>query len=225
MLDFWMEQGAFLGQILLAGLCGIIIGAERQSRMKSAGVRTHFMVAVAASLMMIISKYGFMDVIVVDGVDVDASRVAAGIITGIGILGGGLIFTGKEGLVSGMTTAAGIWVTVGIGMSIGSGMIVLGLAVTVLVRIMQFFLHRNMKICKEVLRGQIVFTANREPEAVQKLVSRLEEMDMEVGRVKRENREDGSVLIICNITLKPGSSRKDFSLQIADMEQVISYEI
>lgn len=143
-MEAWViEQGTYFIQVVLAGLCGIAIGAERQSRMKSAGVRTHFMVAVASAVMMIISKFGFMDVIVIDSVSVDASRVAAGIITGIGILGGGLIFTGKQGLVSGMTTAAGIWVTVGIGMAMGSGMYALGFSVTILILAVQFFVPQE----------------------------------------------------------------------------------
>lgn len=73
------------------------------------------MIALASALMMNISKYGFMDVAGIDGTSCDISRVAAGIITGIGILGGGLIFIGKQGYVSGITTAAGVWVTVGVG--------------------------------------------------------------------------------------------------------------
>lgn len=119
MEEYLMNDGVFLFQLICAGLCGMAVGIERQSRMKSAGVRTHFVVAMASALMMIVSKYGFLDVISINGARVDVSRVAAGIISGIGILGGGLIFIGKQGLVSGMTTAAGIWMTVGIGMAMG----------------------------------------------------------------------------------------------------------
>lgn len=95
-------------RILLACFCGGCIGIERQLRTKGAGTRTHVMIAMASALMMVISKYSFFDVIVYDSVNVDASRVAAGIITGIGIIGGGLIFVGKQGYVSGLTTTAGI---------------------------------------------------------------------------------------------------------------------
>ena len=104
--NFLMEQLPFFVRIILACLCGGIIGLERQLRTKVAGTRTHIMIALASALMMIISKYGFMDVIGIDGTSWDVSRVAAGIITGIGILGGGLIFIGKQGYVSGITTAS-----------------------------------------------------------------------------------------------------------------------
>ena len=90
MEEYLMNDGVFLFQLICAGLCGMAVGIERQSRMKSAGVRTHFVVAMASALMMIVSKYGFLDVIIINGASVDVSRVAAGIISGIGILGGGL---------------------------------------------------------------------------------------------------------------------------------------
>ena len=137
MEEYLMNDGVFLFQLICAGLCGMAVGIERQSRMKSAGVRTHFVVAMASALMMIVSKYGFLDVIIINGASVDVSRVAAGIISGIGILGGGLVLIGKQGLVSGMTTAAGIWMTVGIGMAMGARMYVLGFEGTILILLMQ----------------------------------------------------------------------------------------
>mgnify|MGYP003089380872 FL=1 len=85
---FIAEQLPYLFRILLACLCGGIIGIERQLRTKVAGTRTHIMIALAAALMMLISKYGFADVLGAEGVSWDVSRVAAGIITGLGILGG-----------------------------------------------------------------------------------------------------------------------------------------
>ena len=225
MTGWFIEQGTYFAQVVLAGFCGILIGAERQSRMKSAGVRTHFMVAVASAVMMIISKYGFLDVIVIEGVSVDASRVAAGIITGIGILGGGLIFTGKQGLVSGMTTAAGIWVTVGIGMAMGSGMYTLGFMVTFLILAVQFLFHRNLKICREPLRGQIVFATDNAPESMGNMILQLENLDMEVSRVKTEVKDKKTCLVRCSVILKPGIGRKEFVGQIAGLSQIVSYEI
>lgn len=225
MAEWLMEQGIFFLQIFLAGVCGIAIGAERQSRMKSAGVRTHFMVAVASAVMMIISKYGFMDVIVVDGISVDASRVAAGIITGIGILGGGLIFTGKQGLVSGMTTAAGIWVTVGIGMAMGCGMYAMGFCATAMILTMQFLSHKNIKICRESLRGQILFSAENSPAVIRSVLDKLESLDMEVIRVKVEVKDKKTSLIRCSVILKPGVDRREFAERIAGVDKIVSYEI
>ena len=140
---FIAEQLPYLFRILLACLCGGIIGIERQLRTKVAGTRTHIMIALAAALMMLISKYGFADVLGAEGVSWDVSRVAAGIITGLGILGGGLVFIGKQGYVSGITTAAGVWVTVGIGMAMGAGMYGIGIVTTILVVSIQTLFHHS----------------------------------------------------------------------------------
>ena len=134
-LGFWEMQIIFFGRIILAMLCGGIIGIERQQRIKVAGTRTHMMISVAAALMMIISKYGFIDVMAVSGASWDVSRVAASIITGIGILGG-IIITGKQGSVSGTTTAAGLMATIAVGMAFGSGLYVMGFSVTAIFRAM-----------------------------------------------------------------------------------------
>lgn len=103
-------------------ICGLLIGLERSSKHKEAGLKTHAIVALTATLMMIISKYGFSDIN-----KYDASRVAAQIVSGIGFLGAGIIFVKDENKVSGLTTAAGIWGTTGVGMAIGAGMYFLGL--------------------------------------------------------------------------------------------------
>lgn len=95
----------FLLKILLATFMGAIIGFERKSRNKEAGIRTHAIVCLASALMMIVSKYGFFDV-----ERIDASRIASQVVTGIGFLGAGLIFI-KNNSVNGLTTAAGVWAT------------------------------------------------------------------------------------------------------------------
>jgi len=97
-------------RVLIAGLGGAIIGYERSSRQKEAGIRTHFIVAVGSSLMMIISKYGFTDMGNWNNVSLDPSRVASQIVSGVGFLGAGTIFMNKQ-KVKGLTTAAGIWAT------------------------------------------------------------------------------------------------------------------
>ncbi len=107
---------------LVAAACiGALIGYEREVRAKGAGVRTHVMVALGSALFMIVSMYGF------EGADkFDASRVAAGVVTGIGFLGAGIIMrTGSH--ISGLTTAAGLWLTGAIGLGIGGGLYIVSL--------------------------------------------------------------------------------------------------
>lgn len=139
----------YIVRIIVAGICGILIGYERTVRSKGAGVRTHCVVACAAALMMIISKYAFYDVAMegmLMGADVrlDPSRVASTIVSGVGFLGAGTIFVHKN-KISGLTTAAGIWATSGVGMAIGSGLYVVGIAATIIIVLSQVLLHMNFK--------------------------------------------------------------------------------
>ena len=85
-------DGTYVLRILVAVVCGILIGYERESNMKTAGVPTHAVVALAASLMMLVSKYGFFDVIANPNISVDPSRIAASVVSAIGFLGAGVIF-------------------------------------------------------------------------------------------------------------------------------------
>ena len=117
-----------LAELGLALVLSSLIGLERELRQKSAGPRTHTLVGVGAALFMPVSKYGFFDVLS-DEVLLDPSRVAAQIVSGIGFIGGGLIFVRRD-VVSGLTTAASIWLTAAIGMAAGGGLALLAVAAT-----------------------------------------------------------------------------------------------
>ncbi len=218
-------QIEYLIRLLVAGACGVAIGIERQYRMKNAGVRTHFLVAIAAALMMVISKYGFYDVLAQGvGMSCDASRVAAGIITGIGILGGGIIFISKQGLVSGMTTAAGIWVTLGIGMAIGAGMYPVGIECTVITIVMQCVFHMNRSVFKETKHGQIVFETNNTTEDIQAVLNELRENKIEVARVKFEIIDKKSVKVHCSIIIPPLYRTEDILALLTKIDHLESLD-
>lgn len=123
--------GDFALRLLVAGLMGVLIGLEREYRAKEAGYRTHFLVALGSCLMMIVSQYGFTDVLKADLVRLDPSRIAAQVVSGIGFIGAGTIILQKQ-VVRGLTTAAGIWATGGIGLAIGAGMYAIGVTATLL---------------------------------------------------------------------------------------------
>ena len=137
----------FLLRIVLSIICGAGIGFERETRLKTAGIRTHIIVSLGSALMMIISKYGLWRRPAVKNIGLDPSRIAAGIVTAVGFIGAGVIFVRNQ-TISGVTTAAGIWATVGIGMAIGSGMYIIGIVTTVLLVILQLLLHRNNRVLK-----------------------------------------------------------------------------
>ena len=135
------ETYVLILRLLLAGVLGGVIGAEREYRAKVAGMRTHLLVAIGAALMLIVSRYGF------EGQG-DPSRVAAQIVSGIGFIGAGSIMVQRRS-VHGLTTAAGVWVSAGIGMAVASGLYAIGVAATVLcligLEVMGWFFRERRK--------------------------------------------------------------------------------
>ncbi|HVO53204.1 MAG TPA: MgtC/SapB family protein [Solirubrobacterales bacterium] len=105
------------------------IGLERELSQKAAGLRTYTLVGLGSALFMIISKYGFFDVLEENTVVLDPSRVAAQIVSGIGFIGAGLIFVRRDS-VRGLTTAAGIWLTAAIGAACGASLTLIAIATT-----------------------------------------------------------------------------------------------
>ncbi|HET6877275.1 MAG TPA: MgtC/SapB family protein [Jatrophihabitans sp.] len=115
------ESWSQVADLLIAFALSSVIGVEREIRGKSAGLRTHAIVGTASALFVLVSKYGFADVLLSNRVALDPSRVAAQIVSGIGFLGAGLIIT-RRGGVRGLTTAATIWETAAIGAAAGAGL-------------------------------------------------------------------------------------------------------
>src|ERR671924_1081394 len=116
------EESVILVRVLAAVIVGALIGFERTFHGRPAGFRTHALVCVASALLMLVTVYQneWMTIVPVDAIRTDPTRMAQGIMTGIGFLGAGVIF--KEGLtVRGLTTAASIWVTASIGVLVGIG--------------------------------------------------------------------------------------------------------
>ena len=111
----------FIIRLCVAGLCGTVIGLDREYRVKDAGFRTHFLVALGSALIMIVSQYGFADILMHTGVGLDPSRIAAQVVSGIGFIGAGTIIVTKRQNVKGLTTAAGLWTSAIIGLAFGGG--------------------------------------------------------------------------------------------------------
>lgn len=167
----------FFLKIFLATCMGAIIGFERKNRNKEAGIRTHSIVCLAASLIIIVSKYGFFDV-----ENYDAARVAAQVVSGIGFLGAGIIFV-KNNTLSGLTTAAGIWATAGIGLAMGAGLYFVAIFGTIMVVIVQVLMHKDSFLSKE--HFAITFEINKESsfEDIQDIRTGLEKLQLEISNV------------------------------------------
>ena len=187
-----LQEFEFLGRLFLAGLCGAFIGYERANRRKEAGIRTHLVVSMGSALFMIVSKYGFADMIPLHGVALDPSRVAAQIVTGVGFLGAGMIFVRGQN-ISGLTTAAGIWATAGIGLAAGAHMYIVAGAATALTLF-------GLEVLTLVFGGlgrrrtMIVFSASKK-EFIDAMFERLESKDYSVisYEVETQRTSDGVV--------------------------------
>ena len=128
----------------LALLLASSIGLEREYRQKAAGMRTYTLVGLGSALFMLVSQYGFNDVIDEQHVILDPSRVAAQIVSGIGFIGAGIIFVRRDS-VRGLTTAAGVWLTAAIGAACGGALWLLAVATTVAYFIVVFVFPALMR--------------------------------------------------------------------------------
>lgn len=119
-------------RLFLAALLGSVIGADREKLVWAAGLRTHMLVCVGACLFMIVSAFGFADILGASNVILDPSRIAAQVVSGIGFLGAGSILLRGE-VIRGLTTAASLWTVAAIGLAVGGGLYVGALAATVII--------------------------------------------------------------------------------------------
>ncbi len=190
MNEYLTLQLIFLVKLAAAGLCGAVIGYERKNRLKEAGIRTHMLVAIGSALIMLISQYGFVDLIKANGYNFDPARIAAQIVTGIGFLGAGTIFVKKQS-INGLTTAAGIWATAGIGMAMAAGMYIAGAIATVLVFIVQVLLHRNFKMLKLPMTKQVIIKADCNGSAIAYIRKKFDEYKIEIVELKADKAENG----------------------------------
>ncbi|WP_419182268.1 MgtC/SapB family protein [Paenibacillus radicis (ex Xue et al. 2023)] len=207
-------QYEYLLRVILAGICGALVGYERKNRMKEAGIRTHFVVALGACLMMVISKYGFQDQNGWDNVAFDPSRIAAQVVSGVGFLGAGMIFMQRQ-TIKGLTTAAGIWATAGVGMAIGAGLYILGGGVTLIILLAQKLLHGRFNWLASPKTEQLIIRLTNETGATYKIQQLLEEKNITILSFHAEsNGIDSDELMLEMIVRFPGSYRVEQLLPI-----------
>ncbi|MBU3179747.1 MgtC/SapB family protein [Clostridium psychrophilum] len=203
--NYGMQQSELLLRLLIAAILGIAIGYERENRMKEAGIRTHFIVATGASLMMIVSKYGFQDQIGWANMSLDPSRIAAQVVTGVGFLGAGIIFTQRKSII-GLTTAAGIWATAGIGLAIGAGLYLVGFAATITIILGQIILHSKIKVLASPKTEILTLKILDEPGAIHTIEKIFEERDINILNFKTESSKELVPVIDMKISIRVSES-------------------
>jgi putative Mg2+ transporter-C (MgtC) family protein len=127
-------DGHLVLRLLIAAVLGSVIGADREKLAWAPGLRTHMLVCVGASLFMIVSAFGFADILGTRNVILDPSRIAAQVVSGIGFLGAGTILLRGE-VVRGLTTAASLWSVAAIGLAVGGGLYIEAVAATIVIMV------------------------------------------------------------------------------------------
>ena len=190
-LEATIGQWELLVRLLVACICGCIIGIERSFRQKEAGIRTHIILALGAALMMIVSKYGFFDLAELDmnSLRADGSRIASNIVTGISFLGAGVIFV-RGGTIKGLTTAAGIWATAGVGMALGAGMYTVGIACTIGMIIIQIILHKFMPFSENMETNIISIKINEGSQALDQITEELTKAGIMVTGIRFKKQDN-----------------------------------
>jgi len=140
-----MHELDVIWRLALALVLSSAIGLEREIGQKAAGLRTYSLVGVGSAVFMLVSIFGFSDPIGPAHTALDPSRVAAQIVSGIGFIGGGIIFVRRD-TVRGLTTAAGVWVTAAVGMACGGNLPIIAVATTVIYFIVAYGYPRLVRV-------------------------------------------------------------------------------
>ncbi len=216
------QNGIYILRMALAALCGALIGFERSRRQKDAGIRTHIIVALGAALTMLVSKYAFFDVVCFDGINLDASRIAANVTTGVSFLGAGVIFV-KDVSIKGLTTAAGIWTTAAVGLAIGAGMYTVGISAALLMIIIQLLLHRFFTGLENTANEFTVILKDTKHSAEQ-FKDALKKININIESCKMTRNDNNTIKL--DITIKKSrSTSMDEIINLAESdENVISVE-
>mgnify|MGYP000830627312 CR=1 FL=1 len=215
-------------RLCVAGLCGTVIGLDREYRVKDAGFRTHFLVALGSALMMIVSQYGFEGFLAThDGLRLDPSRIAAQVVSGIGFIGAGTIVVTRQHRVKGLTTAAGLWASAIIGLALGGGFYEGALLTTVLVLVAESFLSRlEYRILDHVPEINLYMEYTGKP-CLEEVLRFLREnkvslQDMEITR--NSDSESHNACAIFSLRFSKGVSVDELLTHVSQIEGVITVQ-
>ncbi len=213
-------------RILIAAICGSFIGIERKVRLKEAGTRTHLVVAFGSALFMVVSKYGFEDMIARAAqnsvISFDPTRIASTIVTGIGFLCAGTIFV-RRNVINGLTTAAGLWSTAAVGMAIGAGQYVIGISSTLILALFQWFLHSS-KLFNRSSNTIMIFKLAQCDKPFDRLVKILDGYGIKVKSVNFEKISSYECKIECVVKMPSKLSHIELSDELCANAFILGVE-
>ncbi len=194
-----ISSSEILLRLSLAAVLGALVGIERERKDWAAGLRTHMMVCVGAALTMMVSAFGFKDILGTSAVVLDPSRVAAQVISGIGFIGAGTILFLRQEVIRGLTTAAGLWTVAAIGLAAGGGMYFAAWTTTVIVLIILWVLKPlERRIFRKFRTNHI--RIETEPNAAQSLATAIQELledeKLDFYNLSIEKNINGSAILL-----------------------------
>lgn len=181
----------------LAALLGGIVGIERERKDWNAGLRTHMMVCVGSTLIMIVSIFGFHDVIAKDGYSLDPSRLASQVISGIGFIGAGTILFLRREIIRGLTTASGLWTVSAIGLAVGGGLYFAAISATIIAIIILWLLKPlSEKLNKRYGHQILKIICKKSSFPTQKLSQYFHSKEIEISSMHVENTKHDQIISI-----------------------------
>jgi len=214
-------------RLLVACFCGAAIGFERSKRLKEAGIRTHLIVCCASALLMIVSKYGFSDLVSTAGDTLlgtkgaDPARIAAQVISGVGFIGAGVIFH-HDNNVKGLTTAAGLWATAGIGLAIGSGMYFIGIVTTVVLTVLQLILHKHTTVVDNIITVVLGITIRNSKKMRDEVMQHIKDLNAEVIESKIKIEDNGNATYKMTLRMNHEMTVDELNSIFDDNDDVLS---
>ncbi len=211
-------------RLVISAILGSLVGWDRQSKEGAAGLRTHMLVCVGSTLIMIVSAFGFDDILGRPDVVLDPSRIAAQVVTGIGFLGAGTIIFLRQQVIRGLTTAAGLWSVAAVGLAIGGGMYSAAIIATLIILLIlaalkplenKMFKHDSLRTIlltldiKQVSLMEIESTVkNKGLEIAEIILDKISDTDIFHMKLTFENSADRTSIleIVKDLNSKPGVS-------------------
>jgi putative Mg2+ transporter-C (MgtC) family protein len=186
--------GAML-RMLIAVICGGIIGIEREHKRRPAGFRTHILICLGASMTMLTSQYIYIGL----GLFTDLARLGAQVIAGIGFIGAGTIIVTKRRQVKGLTTAAGLWTSAIVGLAVGAGYVEAALITTLLVILIELVLSRFEYFIMSTARCINLYVEYRDTETLAQISEymrshKVNVIDLQITRSGAETKHPCAIL-------------------------------
>ena len=215
-----LDTSEILIRLLLASAFGGLIGLERERKDWAAGLRTHMMVSVGSCLIMIVSSFGFSDILGAENVSLDPSRVASQVISGIGFIGAGTILFLKQGAIRGLTTASGLWTVAAIGLATGGGLYFAAGATTIIALIILWALKPLEQVYFRKYKP-IILRITSNPDSESDFIKRLlENKEIKIQSINLERNDNEYIYDLkfdhtelSNLELIIGELRSDPSIK------------